>query len=108
MAPANPQRADNDDDSQQPAPAGAKKQPIGKGRIENVEYAIWENQSSKGPFYSVTFQHKYKDDEGKTQSSDSFTRQDLLAMPEASRQAYAEIQKLQQKNYEQNRNQSRG
>lgn len=100
-------QAQQDDEAPQNAPAGAKKQPIARGRVENVEFAIWENQSSKGTFYSTTFQHKYKDEEGKTQSSDSFTRQDLLAMPEASRQAYAEIQKLQQRNYEQNKAQSR-
>jgi hypothetical protein len=100
MVRDNLARTDGDDDIQQTAPAGAKKQPIGKVRIENVEGAIWPNEGSNGTFYNVTFSRKYKDEEGKPHNSNSFNPADLLALQEAARQAYLEIQKQRQKDFE--------
>jgi hypothetical protein len=107
MAISNAQRAENDDEIPQTAPAGAKKQPMSKVRIENVEAAIWPNDSSNGTFYNVTFSRKYKDDEGKHHNSGSFNSGDLLALQEAARQAYSEIQKQRQKDYDQSKQLSR-
>jgi hypothetical protein len=68
---AQAQRAENDDNAQQTAPAGAAKRPVVTIRDENVEVAIWANPSSNGTFYNATFSRKYKDSEGKTHNTDS-------------------------------------
>jgi hypothetical protein len=48
------------------------KPPVARIRVGSVTASIWENQTEKGKRYSATYQQRYKDDEGKWQSSHSF------------------------------------
>lgn len=40
----------------------ATKKPVHQIKIGSIEAAIWENESSKGTFASVTFSRSYKSD----------------------------------------------
>jgi hypothetical protein len=56
------------------------KKPAAKLSLYPVSAAIWRNQTSKGAFYSVTFERSYKDEAGKYQTSSTFNAGDLLTL----------------------------
>lgn len=65
----------------------SENQPIHKIRLGALEAAIWENQSDKGSFCTVTFSRSYKKDEV-WKKTDSFRGDDLLALSKASNLAF--------------------
>jgi hypothetical protein len=70
--------------------------PVARVTIWPVSAAIWQNHSSKGgdPFYSVTVQRTYKDENGKLQNTESFNAGDLLTLAKVADLAHSQIIKL--------------
>jgi len=71
------------------------KKPAAKINLHPVSAAIWRNQNQKGDaFYSVTFERSYKDENGKWQSSSSYSISELLLLSKIADLAHSEIYKL--------------
>ena len=60
----------------------SKPQPIKEVRIGSIKAAIWRNDGDSGPRFNVTFQRLYRSEAGKWQSTNSFSRDDLLGADE--------------------------
>lgn len=54
--------------------------PVAKVQCFPVTGSIWANRTSKGVFYSVSFERSYKDEAGKYQTSSTFNAADLLIL----------------------------
>ena len=70
------------------------KKPAARVSLYPVSAAIWRNQTSKGVFYSVTFERNYKDETGKFQASSSFNAGDLLTLSKLADLADTKIREL--------------
>lgn len=70
------------------------KKPAARLSLYPVSAAIWRNQTSKGVFYSVTFERNYKDETGKFQASSSFNAGDLLTLSKLADLADTKIREL--------------
>lgn len=68
--------------------------PIEKIRIGLINAAIWERQTDKGLFYSVTFERRYRDSEGNWRSAHNYDADDLLAIAKAADLAHSRILEL--------------
>lgn len=78
--------------------SSSTKKPVSKVTFYPVSAAIWRNENAKGQaFYSVTFERKYKDEEGNPQSAASFNDTDLLLLAKAADHAHTEIKSLRAK-----------
>lgn len=76
-----------------PAPARAQSpgnKPVHSFRIGVVKAAIWENHSGDNTWYGVTVSRSYKDGD-QWKNSDSFGRDDLLALSKVADQAHTWI-----------------
>ena len=73
--------------------AEPKKGPAEKIRVGLITASIWENTNEKGTFHNVTFERRYKDAEGKWQTSHSYNTGDLLDLAKAADLAHTEILK---------------
>lgn len=51
--------------------------PVKKFRIGYVTASVWKNETTDRPFYSVTVERTYKDDDGNLQNTASFGHADL-------------------------------
>ena len=72
-------------------------EPAEKVTLFPVEAAIWKNVSRGGdPFYSVTFERKYKDQE-KWKSTASFGGDDLLLLAKVADLAHTRLVELRSK-----------
>lgn len=69
----------------------AGKPPVAKVRVGLITASIWERDSDKGIFYTVSFERRYRDAEGHWQSSHSYDTQDLLAVAKAADLAHTRI-----------------
>lgn len=70
--------------------------PVDRVMLGNIQLAIWSNSSQKGNvYYSVTPQTGYRDDKGDWQPSNSYNRDDLLVLSQASEIAFRRIHELQ-------------
>jgi hypothetical protein len=56
-------------------------------RCGNIKATIWLNSSEKGPFYSTTFSHPFKDQSGAWRNGTSFGFKDLEALVTVARDA---------------------
>jgi hypothetical protein len=55
--------------------------PVHRIKIWPLSAAIWEQKTNSGEtFYNFTLQRSYKDDQGEYQASQSFNRDDALAL----------------------------
>ena len=68
-----------------------KQRPAQTIRFGRLKAAIWQQESDKGPWYSVTFARGYRDQSGNWQSSGSFGRDDLLLLAKLADQAHSWI-----------------
>lgn len=68
------------------------KKPIETLRDGSVKAAIWENDSEKGKFHSVTFSRTYRDKEGNYANSSRFSGADLLKLSKIAEQSYDAVQ----------------
>ena len=71
--------------------AETKNPPAAKIRVGLITASIWENKNEKGTFHNVTFERRYKDAEGKWQTSHSYNAGDLLDLAKAADLAHTEI-----------------
>ena len=49
-----------------------------------IKAKVWTNNGTKGVWYNVTFARTYRDEQGKPQDSDSYSRDDLLHLARAA------------------------
>jgi len=78
-----------DPDSIMPKP---KDKPTHEVRIGALKAAIWKNDTSNGVRYNTTFSRLYKDkDDDQWKSTDSFGRDDLLALAKVADVAHTWI-----------------
>jgi hypothetical protein len=70
------------------------KPPVAKLQDGLLNLAIWERETDKGNFYTVTIERRYKNRDGEWASTQSLGEDDLLSMAELMRQAYKEIKHL--------------
>ena len=73
---------------------GAKNPPVDKLKVGSVYASIWQRVTEKGIFFSVTFERRYKDAQGKWQSTQSFSGEDLLALSKLADQAHTKTLEL--------------
>ena len=71
------------------------KPPVAKLRLGLLNASIWQRTTDKGAFYSVSFERRYKDNEGKWQSTYSYDAGDLLLLAKLADQAHSKIVELQ-------------
>ena len=69
------------------------KKPAGKVRVGLVTATIWDNETDKGVFYNVTFERRYRDEQGNWHSTHSYGMDDLLVLAKAADLAHPEILK---------------
>jgi hypothetical protein len=78
--------------------AGKHAEPVEKVTLFPVEAAIWKNTSRGGePFYSVTFERKYRDQETRWKSTASFGADDLLLLAKVADLAHSRLVELRSK-----------
>jgi hypothetical protein len=78
--------------------AGNHVEPAEKVTLFPVEAAIWKNTSRGGdPFYSVTFERKYRDQDTKWKSTASFGGDDLLLLAKVADLAHSRVVELRTK-----------
>jgi hypothetical protein len=71
-------------------------QPADNVRLGAVQAAIWRNTDSEGRTrYSVTFEKRYRDQNGDWLSTNSFNRDELLTLAKAADIANSRIFELQ-------------
>ncbi|MGR3783435.1 MAG: hypothetical protein ACU0DT_19480 [Albimonas sp.] len=68
--------------------------PIQTLRDGRLKAAIWQNDSDKGPFHTVTLTRIYEDSAGKLQESASFSANELLRVAELARESHGVIRNL--------------
>ena len=69
-----------------------KEKPSHEVRIGAIKAAIWKNDTASGVRYNVTFSRLYKDkDDDQWKSTDSFGRDDLLALGKVADTAHTWI-----------------
>ena len=66
-------------------------QPAHKLRDGCLSVVIWRNTSDKGTYYTANPTRSYKQGDDTWKESDSFSQDDMLAMAELLREAYAWI-----------------
>jgi hypothetical protein len=71
-------------------------QPAHKIRFGLLQVTIWRNTSDKGTWYSAVPSRSYKQGEDTWKETDSLSTDDLLAMAELLRQAFAWISRQMQ------------
>lgn len=70
--------------------------PVDRVTLGSVQLAIWKNTSQQGnTYYSVTPQTGYRETNGEWQPSNSYNRDDLLVLSQASEMAFRRIHELQ-------------
>ena len=67
------------------------KPPVAKLQDGLLNLAIWERETDKGKFYTVTHERRYRNKDGEWAGTQSLGEDDLLSMAELYRQAYKEI-----------------
>lgn len=65
--------------------------PVAKIRVGLITANVWEREQKNGTFYAVTFERRYRDNEGSWHTSHSFDARDLLAVAKAADLAHTEI-----------------
>ena len=78
--------------------AASHAEPAEKVTLFPVEAAIWKNVSRGGdPYYSVTFERKYRDQDTKWKSTASFGGDDLLLLAKVADLAHSRLVELRSK-----------
>ncbi|MFO0840940.1 MAG: hypothetical protein U0797_00895 [Gemmataceae bacterium] len=67
------------------------RRPEHEVRLGRVKAAIWANDTEHGVRYGVTVSRVYKDKDGKWQTSESFSRDELLLLAKVSDLAHTWI-----------------
>ena len=75
--------------------------PIQHVRRGGVQAAIWKNAGQRGPYYSVTIDKRYRDEQGEWQTSYAFGRDQLLVDSRVAELAFHAIHEMQRTDREQ-------
>ncbi len=73
----------------------ARTKPATEVRLGNIRAAIWRNEGKNGAWFTVTVDRSYRDDNNEVHSSQSFGRDDLLALAKVVDLAHTRIFELQ-------------
>jgi hypothetical protein len=77
---------------------GNHSEPAEKVTLFPIEAAIWKNVSRGGePFYSVTFERKYRDQDTRWKSTASFGADDLLLLAKVADLTHSKLVELRAK-----------
>jgi hypothetical protein len=68
--------------------------PVAKVQCFPVTGSVWANRTSKGTFYSCSFEKSYKDEKGKFQTSSTFNASDLLLLAKVADLCDTKIREL--------------
>jgi hypothetical protein len=68
--------------------------PVAKVSLFPISAAIWRNEKDGRPYYSVTFERSYKEDDGKWKNTSSFNAGELLLLAKVADMAHTEITNL--------------
>ena len=77
------------------APKTQANPPVAKIRVGLVTANIWERPLENGAFYSVTFERRYRHNDGNWHTAHSFAAHDVLAVAKAADLAHTRILELQ-------------
>jgi hypothetical protein len=72
-----------------------KNTPAAKVTVGLQTASIWKNESEGRAFYNVTFGRRYRDAKGDWKSTDSYGRDDLLALAKLADLAHTKVLELQ-------------
>ena len=72
------------------------KPPIDRIRVGLLNANIWERQTEKGTFHTVSLERRYRDSDGKWQSTHSYRVDDLPNLVEVANRVRTRILELQQ------------
>lgn len=73
--------------------------PVDTLRDGRVKAAIWEKETEKGPFHSVTFSRAYRDQDGQYADAQSFSGTDLLKVSRLAERSYDQVQERRARSY---------
>ena len=68
--------------------------PVAKVQHWPITGSIFKNQTSKGAFFSVSFERSYKDDSGKYHTASTFNATDLLVLAKVADLCDTKIREL--------------
>jgi hypothetical protein len=71
-----------------------QKPPVAKLRIGLINANIWQRVTDEDAFYSVSFERRYRDNDGNWQSTHSYNADDLLILAKLADKAHTEIMNL--------------
>ncbi|MDB5324509.1 MAG: hypothetical protein JWM57_78 [Phycisphaerales bacterium] len=74
--------------------------PIHTIRYRNIRASIWKNEGQSGPFYSVTFDRSYQDDQNNWKNVTSFNANDLPLLGKLANDSHSWIEWHQRKEIE--------
>nr|WP_319517142.1 hypothetical protein [uncultured Cohaesibacter sp.] len=84
------------------------KRPVDKLNDGNLKASIWENESEKGTFHSVSFARTYRDKDGNLADTNHFSKNDLLKLSRLAEKSYDNVRERQSRAYaEQQRSKAR-
>ena len=72
-----------------------KNAPVAKVSVGLQTASIWKNESEGRPFYNVTFDRRYRNAKGEWKSTDSYGREDLLALAKLADLAHTKVLELE-------------
>jgi phenylalanyl-tRNA synthetase alpha subunit len=72
----------------------SKVRPVEEVRFGNIKSAIWRNESQNGPWFNVTLQRLYRNEDGEWTSTTSFGRDDLLLLAKVVNFAHSRVLEL--------------
>ncbi|MDQ0314617.1 hypothetical protein [Amorphus orientalis] len=73
--------------------------PVDTLRDGRVKASIWEKETDKGPFHSVTFARTYRDQDGNYADAHSFSGTDLLKVSRLAERTYDQVQERRAQSY---------
>jgi hypothetical protein len=71
----------------------AKPRPVAEIRFGNIRAAIWRNDAKNGTWFNATFERSYRE-EDQIRSSQTFGRDDLLALAKVADLTHTRIFEL--------------
>jgi len=71
-----------------------KVRPVEEVRFGNIKSAIWRNESQNGPWFNVTLQRIYRNEDGEWTSIASFGRDDLLLLAKVANATHSRVLEL--------------
>jgi hypothetical protein len=69
--------------------------PVKKFKVGRINVTIWLNDGEKGPYYSVNFDRRYKDEKGDWKTITGFSRDDLTDLIGAAELARSSVPLLE-------------